>query len=453
MPYNATTTDSLLAFLATGVYSSTEICRRLRISQSTFSRMVARSGIQIFSFGQSRRRRYTRRRVLEGVHGDVPVFRIDRNGDAQRTGTLITVGQRELLWQPVSGLEQLFSGIPWFLADMYPEGFMGRAFVRRIHLELGYPARIEDCNDDCVLSALARRGEDFTGNIVIGDESLERYVAGTRLQREPIREPAIAGVYSQMTLEALSGQPPGSSAGGEQPKFTAVVERDDTARQVIVKFSPPMSTAEGSRWADLLRCENHALQVINETAGVCATESRIVTDADRVYLEVERFDRIGSSGRIPVISLRAINSELLGQTGSWIEAAEVLRSEALLTDSDAAGMRWLSVFGQLIADNDQHFGNLSFYETQQEGRYTLAPAYDMLPMLYRPLNGETPTPSFTPPAAAPGAPAQWPSAVDSAVSFWDRAAADTAISDEFRHICRENSEKVRCLRSGPRILV
>jgi len=382
----------------------------------------------------------------------MPVFRIDRNGDARSSGTLAAVGQKDFLWRPVNDRDHLCPSMPWFLADMYPEGFMGRAFVRRLHLELGYPARLEDWGDDIAVSALARRGDDFTGNIVVGDESLERYAAGARLQREPVNERAIPTAYSQMALKALGGQPPGSSAGGEQPKFTAVVERDGTARQVIVKFSPPVSTAEGSRWADLLRCEDHALHVVRETSGVRATQSRIVTDAGRVYLETERFDRAGLSGRIPVISLRAVNSQFLGLTGDWIEAADTMRGEGLLTDSDAAGVRWLSVFGLLIANNDQHFGNISFVETEQDGRYTLAPAYDMLPMLYRPLNGETPTPSFTPPAAAPSAPAEWLPAIDSAVAFWDRAAADPAITDEFRRTCRENSERVRRLRLGPRIV-
>ncbi|MDQ8208272.1 HipA domain-containing protein [Coraliomargarita sp. SDUM461003] len=41
------------------------------------------------------------------------------------------------------------------------------------------------------------------------------------------------------------------------------------------------------------------------------------------------------------------------------------------------------VLGELIANTDMHWGNLSFFLPEQSP-YPLAPVYDMLPMRFRP---------------------------------------------------------------------
>lgn len=52
-----------------------------------------------------------------------------------------------------------------------------------------------------------------------------------------------------------------------------------------------------------------------------------------------------------------------------------------------------------IANTDVHTGNLSF---RPQAQLELAPAYDMLPMLYAPLpNGEVPALTFEPPPPLP----------------------------------------------------
>ena len=114
-------------------------------------------------------------------------------------------------------------------------------------------------------------------------------------------------------------------------------------------------------------------------------------------------------------------------------------------------LRWLSVFSSLIGNNDQHFGNVSLIMVEGSKRLTLAPAYDVLPMVYRPLDGSAPTRPFTPPAAIPGAPAEWPSALDCAKQFWERTKGEARISADFRLICAENYHVVQALSTGPRL--
>lgn len=441
--------DRLLSYLGTGVYSSPEIQQRFRLSQPTVSRLLAQLGDRIIAIGNARARRYTRIRDVRGLGGSFPIFQIDTEGNAHQIGTLYAVAQDRFLWVPLDARVQLFRSLPWFIADLHPEGFVGRAYVRRLHVELGLPPRSLDWNDDHVLSALARRGEDTMGDLVIGRESVERYFRLTREMPAPIREQAIVDSYPRFAQEAMDGQPAGSSAGGEQPKFTAMIERSGTVRSVLVKFSPPISTIEGRRWADLLICEHHALEVVNRW-GIGAAQSTIVEAGGRIFLEVVRFDRTGLLGRLPIISLRAIDNEFYGFQDNWVNAVNRMAKDGSLSPRDAASLRWLSVFGSLIGNNDQHFGNVSLIK-HAGSRYTLAPAYDVLPMVYRPVDGAVPSRPLSAPAVIPGAPDEWLSALEGATRFWNEAAADLRISEEFRAICSANRALVQALQAGPRL--
>ncbi len=121
----------------------------------------------------------------------------------------------------------------------------------------------------------------------------------------------------------MTGDPAGSSAGGEQPKCTAVLTDGDECRHVLVKFSPSLTSLEGQRWADLLRCERLAPETVR-AAGIDAAGSRILEADNRVFLEVDRFDRIGSLGRSSLFSLRSIDSEYIGVRDDWAKCARGL---------------------------------------------------------------------------------------------------------------------------------
>jgi HipA-like protein len=442
--------DRLLSFLGTGVYSAPEIQQRFRLSQPTVSRLLAQLGDRITIIGNARARRYTKIRDIRGLGGEFPIFKIDTEGNAHLIGTLYAVAQDHFLWNPLNAREQLFRSLPWFIADLRPDGFVGRAFVRQLHEELGLPPRSVDWNEDHVLSTLARRSEDTMGNLVIGKESIERYFRMVRKLPAPIRENAIVDTYPRFAQEAMDGQPAGSSAGGEQPKFTTIVERSGEVRNVLVKFSPPVSTDEGRRWADLLICEHHALEVV-QNSGISAAQSNIIEAGGRVFLEVVRFDRTGLLGRMPIISLRAIDNEFYGFQDNWVNAANRMANDGRLSPQDAGSLRWLSVFSSLIGNNDQHFGNISLIMLDGSRLCRLAPAYDVLPMVYRPVDGAVPSRPLTLPAVVPGAPDEWPSALESASQFWNQTKSDHRISEQFRMICSENYKLVNGLFAGPRL--
>ena len=442
----------LLAYLATGIRTAAEIQHRFGLSQPTVSRLISRCGDRIVAMGRARNRRYSCRREVQGTPGDFPIFRVDAEGNASPVGTLAAIGSEGYLWAVPGSPGEVFKNIPWFLDDLRPEGFVGRSFVRQLHQDLSLPPRGSDWRDDQVLWALARRGDDSMGNLVVGAESLDRYFQRAHGPVDSIRQEDIGETYPRLAQAAMDGQPAGSSAGGEQPKFTALIENGGDFRNVLVKFSLQISSIEGRRWADLLVCEHHALRTVQES-GIPAAKSNIVEAGERIFLEVERFDRVGRHGRLPIISLRAVDNEFYGNQDSWISAAGRMERDGRLAPGEAASLRWLSVFGDLIANTDQHFGNVSLIMADGRRLCTLAPSYDMLPMLYRPRDGVAPVPVFTPPAASPGAPGEWDSALHWAGIFWGRVAEDARISDEFRQVCERNSVVIQGLRSGPRLMV
>lgn len=103
-------------------------------------------------------------------------------------------------------------------------------------------------------------------------------------------------------------------------------------------------------------------------------------------------------------------------------------------------------FGRLIANTHMHDGNLSFMPriSAAASPLILAPAYDMLPMLYAPRRGvELPLVNFNPRLPLPTEREAWRIAAAAAEQFWARAGDGARISAEFRAICADNLSTVR----------
>ena len=105
----------------------------------------------------------------------------------------------------------------------------------------------------------------------------------------------------------------------------------------------------------------------------------------------------------------------------------------------------LDAFGALIANTDRHHGNISLL--LHEHRWRLAPAYDMLPMLYAPVAGELVPRDFAanPPRPSVHTLAVWPQASELATRFWQTAALDERISKGFRATALTNAQLVPSL--------
>jgi hypothetical protein len=424
--------ETALAFIRSqGAVASADIQARLGVSQPTVSRTLApllRSA-SILKVGAARSQMYVAPRHIERVGAEVPVIKVDANGDPAPFGRIVPLQGGRCWMDEEEGPSALHDGLPWFLSDMRPQGFIGRAFAHG-HPELGLPANPEHWTDDDVLQALALCGEDLPGNLVVGGESFRRFQS---IAARPAPDVS-ASDYPAMADSAMQGTLPGSSAGGEQPKFCTV--RD--GRQVIVKFSPSGTSPADKRSRDLLVCEHVALRTLQE-AGVAAATTRLFIEAGRVFLEVERFDRT-ARGRIGMVSLMAYDAQHIGKIDNWAATANRMVSRGLLRADDAQRLRFLEAFGRLIGNTDRHYGNISLLI--ENGTWRLSPAYDVLPTLYAPINGELPPRDLAASDLAPTVETlgEWQAARQLASAFWQTVAADERITAPFRAIARKNAK-------------
>jgi hypothetical protein len=231
---------------------------------------------------------------------------------------------------------------------MRPQGFMGRTFANA-HPELALGNDPRHWSDDDVLRALVLYGDDLPGNLIVGEPAFQRF--HSLLQRAA--QAASADDYPALAERAMSGTLPGSSAGGEQPKFCVRT----AGRHVLVKFSPAGDAAVDQRSRDLLVCEHLALHTLAE-AGLPAAKTQIFCRGGRVFLESERFDRT-AAGRIGMVSLMAYDAEYVGEMDNWAATAARMAARNLLRPGDAQHLRLLEAYGALIANTDRHYGNIS----------------------------------------------------------------------------------------------
>jgi hypothetical protein len=434
-----------------GALTSAELRESLNVSQATVSRELAKIK-GIIRLGAGRSTRYAMAREVPGIGGTIPVYDLDETGAANRIGTLSALenGQwqfaQDYPWNTLRGTEfpdGLYPGLPWFLDDLRPQGFLGRVFARQFGPNLGFPADPREWTADQIVAALVRHGGDMPGNFVLGEEMLGQVQRMALRPAKSINERSRESAYARLAVETLKGGQPGSSAAGEQPKFlTRIRRRSGKTDRVIVKFSGPRDRSEDARWADLLAAEWIVSRVLTEHQ-IPAAESHLIHGSERTFLESVRFDRAGENGRCAVVSLWAIDGGYFGQPHTpWTAAAERMEHGHWLTSKDAYRLKTLWWYGTLIGNTDMHYGNVSFF-LGPDFPCSLAPVYDMLPMLYRPgEQGAIPHRDFSPVPPPPEALEPWREAAGLAEETWARVASERIISKAFRELARANRQTI-----------
>lgn len=413
--------SSVSTELSRGVLHAADLRERLDVSPPTLMRMVRDTG-DVVRIGRGRATRYALREQWTNLDSSrFPLFRITDTGAAESAGELITLAARQTVWMPVG---RVSNGLPIELEDARPSGFLGRHFAAA-HGDLRLPRRLTDWSDHHILIAMARRGEDVPGNLIVGEESFARWQAleGVAATRND---------YPTLADATTAGHPPGSSAGGERPKFGVLVD----GRHMLVKFAARGSATDvvARRWCDLLILEGVALAVVG-SRGISAARTNVIETPSHWFLESERFDRVGVRGRRCVLSLAAIHDD---PADAWARAATLLREAGRLTDEDSRRLRWLDAFGALIGNTDRHQYNIVFFT--EEGTPQLAPAFDQVSILYAPTaDGQVPPRVFTVPSVTSDTLDVWNDARDAACQFWVRASEDPRLSDDVRAICGINA--------------
>lgn len=420
--------DLIRLHLASGPSGARQLLEKLGVSQPTLSRALSAMGDDVVRIGAARSIQYVLRDTRRALD-DTAIYRVGADGRITPLGVLMPVSPDGFVMRQADGITLHSDSLPWWLLDMRPQGFLGRAYAARYAEMLGLHARLADWSDAQALRALTAHGLDAVGNLLLGDVARERFLDAP--PPAPILDSMKGQTYACLAREAARGDNPASSAGGEQPKFTTFAHTATGPRHVLVKFTLLDANPVTERWRDLLLAEHHALETLS-AAGFLAARSCVIDHGGQRFLEVERFDRVGATGRRAVFSLTCVEAEFVGDARApWPTLAAQLASDGHITGESAEGAALLYAFGTLIGNTDMHNGNLSF--TSEQGRpYALAPAYDMLPMGFAPRSGGGLPDSL--PAAnlrASVSNAVWARALGLAVDFLRRVRADSRFSEAF----------------------
>jgi hypothetical protein len=356
----------------------------------------------------------------------------DESGRREEVGTLTYLANDSIHIQSRAFGDFQGASLPWYLSPLRAEGFLGRLAARRL-VEIEVDPDPERWPIETILFA-ALQVHDAPGALTLGLQS----TISQPIRLQPRALKAGLDTAASAVAETL---PAGSSAGGEQPKFLALLQ---DGQHIIVKFTPPLRSPGGKRWSDLLECECLASEILN-AHGIAAAKSQIIRTAQRTYLISPRFDRIGTRGRRHVVPIGKVHEAFVqGAYRNWAESASALALAGRITSREAEEVKHAREFGHLIGNADMHSGNLGLFVHNgdiRRGRFELAPIYDMLPMRYRPNalhGGADEYAPFTPEAIDNEA-----RSTKMALDFWKRVAEKKTVSTQMRRLAVEMAARIR----------
>lgn len=424
---------SIREYLERGPASSKEIQAATGMSQTAVARHIRRMGDDVIKLRNGRSLTYAATCNAFGGNNKLPLGMVDAHGNTVLAAHVRPLANGGYFLEPATGMPSLLLGekgsglyddLPYFLYDAAPQGFMGRQIAKELASQSGeFPDDPKLWSTNDIGRYLVSNGDDLPGNFKFGEQAL------LRVRRRPTAVPDED--YPALADSVMAGVIPGSSAGGEQPKFTAYSTMSSS--HVIVKFSPKGDNALESRWRDILLTEFHAIETIHN-ADFPAAETRLLEMDGRLFLESQRFDRSGEYGRMPMISLRYIDAEFAGVGTGWPQILDALYDSNLISWQHVFDAEVLWCFGRLINNTDMHPGNLSF--AIEGDVFRLLPLYDMCSMGFAPRSGgEIHSYSFTPPELSFVNLEQMmlDPIKEIAHDFWERVADDRRISDDFRN--------------------
>jgi HipA-like C-terminal domain len=414
-----------------GALASPKIQSALRVSQPTVSRLLAELGDQVFTFGAARATRYALGHSIGLLPAQQPIWAIGADAMVQRLGAL-TFLARSQIHIGADGVDTIFEAsarqpLPWLLSGLRPQGFLGRLLAQRM------AALVSSTNPDTwsveEVLAGACQTHDAPGALLLGTSVSTQLDARTKIS---VVDPGPD--LDRLSSDVARTLPTGSSAAGERPKLLAC---NEDGASFITKFSAPRGTPYGDRWSDLLVCESLGAQALNDF-GMVAAPNAIVQTASRTYLLSQRFDRVGLVGRKHVVSVGAAHAGFCNGTyANWAATCSDLARQKRLSREDADTAHDLLMFGRLIGNTDMHSGNAGLYvegsslQELMDGRFALAPVYDMLPMRWKPdaMLGMFPYEPFEADYSVASNTVR-----SAAKAFWQRVASHPLISMELQRV-------------------
>lgn len=423
---------SVSEYLMQGSATSKEIQAETGLSQTAVSRQLRGMGDAVVKLANMRPPKYVMTRNAFGGGNKLPLVMVDAHGNTVLVAYIRPLVPSGFFVEPATGMPHvllgesesgLYQDLPYFLSDLCPQGFLGRQISGDLASQSSdFPPDPRHWNTNHIGRYLISNGDDLPGNFKFGEQAL------LRVRRKPVVTTETD--YPALADSVMSGTIPGSSAGGEQPKFTTFC--GTRSAHVIVKFSPIGNSDVARRWRDILITEYHATEAIH-SQDFPAAETRLIEMDGRLFLESQRFDRAGEFGRMPMLSLQSIDAEFTGIGSDWPRVLDALYRQKLVSWQHVFDVEYLWWFGRLINNSDMHLGNLSF--SIDGGVFRLLPVYDMCSMGFAPKSGGEVIPySFSLPEYKGTNLDEETICVvqDMARNFWERVASDARISEELR---------------------
>ena len=404
-------------------------------SQPSISLAIAQLGDRVCKLGAARSTRYALTKDILGLPANQFLHFTDEAGRISEFGTLTQLHSRQIVVRAKSKRQWISAPgeLPWFLKPLRPQGFLGRQYLQ---MRPDFPSDPDIWTAEQALYIAANHAADPPGAFGLG------VFKAWRAPETTTEIGARALRYDQLAAAIGKTLPAGSSAGGEQPKFLTGLANGPAYHHLIVKFSPPRESPFGKRWRALLHLE-HLAQMILREHGIEAAQTRIVESSVRTYLESQRFDRIGLEGKRQVVAIDALHDEFVdAPRRNWIHTTEVLADKKLITSAELSAVARIYAFGQFIGNTDMHYGNLSFFvDNVDKASLTLAPVYDMLPMMWRPSvnTGELNVLPVATPVAMPSYPREQAEAREWAIAFWQQAAMLDALDKPLKEACEASA--------------
>ena len=410
-------------------------------SQPSISLAMAQLGDRVCKLGAARSTRYALTKDILGLSANQPLHVTDEAGTVGEFGTLTQLHNRQIVVRAKSKRQWISAPgeLPWFLKPLRPQGFLGRQYLQ---LRPDFPNDPDSWTAEQALYIAANHAADPPGAFGLGENAVRQ------VPESPGEIDARALHYDYLASSVGKTLPAGSSAGGEQPKFLTELAERTGYRHLIVKFTPPRDAPFGQRWRALLYLE-HLAQTILSAHGIAAAQTHIVESPTRTYLESQRFDRIGVQGKRHVVAIDALHSEFVdAPRRNWVHTAQVLAEMKRITAAELSTIARIHTFGQYIGNSDMHFGNLSFFvDAVDRPTLTLAPVYDMLPMMWRPEvnTGELILRLLDTSMVMPSYVHEKSESREWAIAFWQQAAALDALDAPMRGACEANASRLRAM--------
>ncbi len=373
-----------------GPLSAPEAADRLRVTPMTINNRAKAIGTNVLVLGRGKHTRYALPNNNLTGRSQWGLYWVDEQGDLSEFAVSSYVQPNTLHVYGPGINSRTDDELPWFLLPLKLRGFLGRAAKHR----LGTIARNWDSHPEkwsLAQQVFAAQSEalEHAGAILWGEDAVQVWQKSNKELPYPEDEKTLLQTYDDLAARTTAGQVAGSSADGEQAKFSTLVsDKENQAREVLVKFSPPHGTPFGDRWRDLLYSEAIAAAVLQDF-GFDTPKTRALSSDKRTFLESARIDRNGAKGRKHLLPLFAVHKIFTpGDERNWIDTIARLASQRRISNAAIEITQTLYSFGQLIGNSDMHFGNLGVILLSptdiSKGRFSLAPCYDMLPMRFKP---------------------------------------------------------------------